>query len=112
MGYAFGKVPNGDVAKMLEINDLQSRRRVHDLIFLFELLNVSIDSAALLEMIQFKVPISGTRIMPPSHVLCLQQHNERMNRTQHLENQVSLFDDFFNCSLCSFRSAVDHHVYY
>lgn len=100
--------PYVDRLKLINLQSLEKRREVADIIFIHQLLTGNIDCPALLEMIPFNTNPRNLRSVP---FFCLKSHrtnyghHEPMSRLLRKANDMqSLFD--FHCSRAILRNAL------
>ncbi|KAG8277997.1 hypothetical protein J6590_030538, partial [Homalodisca vitripennis] len=61
LGFAYWDAPILAIGQSLSLHALSTRRSVHDVLFLFKLLNNLVDAPELLTLISFRCPTAQTR---------------------------------------------------
>ncbi|KAG8319349.1 hypothetical protein J6590_093803 [Homalodisca vitripennis] len=93
LGFAYWDAPILAIGQSLSLHALSTRRSVHDVLFLFKLLNNLVDAPELLALISFRCPTAQTRsreLFVRKHVDTNYRANFFSNRVHHLErNNVS-----------------------
>ncbi|XP_046659713.1 uncharacterized protein LOC124353762 [Homalodisca vitripennis] len=105
LGYGYLEVSTREVASLLQLPALETRRFYHDAIFLFRLVNSTVDCPELLERICFRVP-AGTRsqyLFARSSVSSSYLANSTMRRIQLHGNLLPNHMDFFASSFLTFK---------
>ncbi|XP_046683422.1 uncharacterized protein LOC124369458 [Homalodisca vitripennis] len=105
LGYGYLEVSTREVASLLQLPALETRRFYHDAIFLFRLVNSTVDCPELLERICFRVP-AGTRsqyLFARSSVSSSYLAKSTMRRIQLHGNLLPNHMYFFASSFLTFK---------
>ncbi|KAG8268230.1 hypothetical protein J6590_033584 [Homalodisca vitripennis] len=109
LGFAYWDAPILAIGQSLSLHALSTRRSVHDVLFLFKLLNNLVDAPELLALISFRCPTAQTRsreLFVRKHVDTNYRANFFSNRVHHLGNFVCQHLDYFACSYSFFRNSL------
>ena len=110
MGFNYLEVPLEDVASFLALPSLESRRRSQDIIFLYKLINGTMDCPELLEKINFRIS-TGTRSKSLfAHPTASTSYaaNSTLMRLHRQGNLLPDHIDLFSISLTALKRALKH----
>jgi hypothetical protein len=100
MGFDYQSVPLSEVEEILNLQSLESRRQLQDLIFLRRILLGDVDCPEILSLIDLRVPGRTRSAQIFYHQACSTNYemNSVVPRLHRLGNLVSSNFDFFNGS--------------
>ncbi|XP_046688383.1 uncharacterized protein LOC124374166 [Homalodisca vitripennis] len=104
LGYRYQEVPLDDVAALMKLPSLETRRIMSDILFLWRLVTADIDCPDLLQRISLRVPTCGTRsqnLFVTTSARTNYMRNSSIIRVQRHGNSVSEDLDFFHPSSIS-----------
>ncbi|KAG8268240.1 hypothetical protein J6590_033594 [Homalodisca vitripennis] len=84
LGFAYLDAPILAIGQSLSLHTLSTRRSVHDVLFLFKLLNNLVDAPEVLALISFRCPTAQTR----SRELFVRKHVDTHYRANFFSNRV------------------------
>ncbi|XP_046660241.1 uncharacterized protein LOC124354079 [Homalodisca vitripennis] len=105
LGYRYIEVGIQAMERCLNLPTLSSRRTLIDLMFLYKILNNTIDCSEILQMIDFHVPRSARhfQLFTIHHLSTNYLYHSAIPRLMRIGNAVSADLDFFGKPLSSFK---------